>query len=446
MVLMVAESPATKDVTAKGDLDQRALAGIIGAGFHHAATPAQLEAAFLSAMRDARWNGSPQVLSLGDGLLQAEVDLTGLELDKISPEFELDPASVRAAVDALERAERPLVLAGQGAVLADCRKELEQFADLIGARVANSLYATSFFSGHPHDLGLCGTWSASIAQSYYAATDVVVAFGASLNRYTTASGTIFGNAQIIHCEIDPDQPLRATTPDLALLGDAGETVQALMDEWRRRGLGERPALGSAPRIEDIRRSIRDADIGHDPRRGVDPRQVYAELDQRLPQDRVVVTDSGRHLKTIPSMVSARDARSFVISRGYGSVGMGIGSAIGAASALPDRRVVLFCGDGGFTMASQDLDSIRYNELDVTIVVINDEMYGAEVKYLRSYGLSTDVLRMSFPDVTALADAYGGRGVVIRDIDELGEVDLEPRGLLLIDVRIDPIADASDAVG
>jgi thiamine pyrophosphate-dependent acetolactate synthase large subunit-like protein len=109
-------------------------------------------------------------------------------------------------------------------------------------------------------------------------------------------------------------------------------------------------------------------------------------------------------------------------------------------------VVLFCGDGGFTMASQDLDSIRYNELDVTIVVINDEMYGAEVKYLRSYGLSTDVLRMSFPDVTALADAYGGRGVVIRDIDELGEVDLEPRGLLLIDVRIDPIADASDAVG
>jgi thiamine pyrophosphate-dependent acetolactate synthase large subunit-like protein len=446
MLLLVAESPATTDITGKGELDQGALCDIIGVGFHHAATAADLERTFVGAVEAAMWNGRPQVLSIGDGILVADVNLIGMKPSTRSESSDLDSDSLRAAVDALEQSERPLIIAGQGAVLSNCRSELEELAELTGARVCSSLYGASFFSGHPSNLGLCGTWASPLTQAAIADTDVVLAVGASLNRYTTMDGTAFGGAQVIHCEVDIDQPARSSSPQLALLGDGKATVTAILQEWNARGLGARAVTGSVAQMSTVRESILAVDVGHSPARGLDPRHVYSVLDRRLPSDRIVVTDSGRYLKTIPSLVSAQDARSFVVSRGYGSVGMGMGAAIGAAVGGPGRHVVLFCGDGGFTMASQALDTIRYNELSVTIVIMNDLMYGAEVKYLRSFGLPFGVLEMGFPDVVSLGHAYGGSGSVVRTMAELEAVELSGVRLTILDVRIDPESDASAAVG
>jgi thiamine pyrophosphate-dependent acetolactate synthase large subunit-like protein len=386
------------------------------------------------------------VVSIGDGVTAAEVELCGADAPPGDVGYDLDPESIVAAVDLLEASQRPLIVAGHGAVHADVRAELERLAALIGARLTNSLYGCQFFSGHPHYLGLCGTWSPSLAQRAFEASDVVVAAGASLNRYTTARGTIFGSAKIIHCEVDPDQPLAASAPELALVGDLATTIPALIDEWQRRGLAPRSVAGESPSIEAIKASVMAVDLGHDPERGLDLRDVYFEIDRKLPDDRIIVTDSGRHLACLPSLVGARDARSFIMSRGYGSVGMGLGAAIGAAAAHPQRPVVLLCGDGGFTMAAQELDTIRRHRMNITIVVINDEMYGAEVRYLRGFGLPTDVLNLDLGDVAAIASAHGGSGVVVRTRDELLDLELPSSGLFIVDARIDPELDGRAAVG
>jgi thiamine pyrophosphate-dependent acetolactate synthase large subunit-like protein len=445
MLVLVAESPPSKDDTAK-EVNQRALVEAIGVGFHHAAGPDELEQQYWCALRDATWNGIPQVLSIGDGITAAEIELTDGRLPSHDCDAAPDAESVAAAVDVLAAARRPLIVAGHGAVHAHCRRDLEELAALAGARVANSLYGARFFSGHPHDLGLCGTWAPAIVHRHFAETDVVLAFGASMNRHTTAKRTIFGNVTAIHCEIDPNQPLMVSRPDLALIGDAGAVARALIAEWRARGLPARAVEGSTPSREEITRSVLAVDLGHDPVRGLDLRRVYAEFDRRFPADRIVVTDSGRHVSCLPSIVNARDARSFVMSRGYGSVGMGMGAAIGAAAAHPDRKVLLFCGDGGFTMAMQELDTIGSHRLDITIVVINDLMYGAEVNYLRDFGFPPDVLRMGFPDVELLARAHGGVGFAVRTEEELCALDLPDSGLVVVDARVDPEVSGRAAVG
>ena len=127
----------------------------------------------------------------------------------------------------------------------------------------------------------------------------------------------------------------------------------------------------------------------------------------------------------------------MLSRGYGSIGLGLGAAIGAAAAHPGRPVVLFCGDGGFMMASHDLDAVGLNGLDVAVVIMNDEMFGSEVRYLAKYGLPIDTIRQPLPDIVRLAEAFGGSGTVVRTEAELAAVKLTHQGLELVDVRLDP---------
>jgi thiamine pyrophosphate-dependent acetolactate synthase large subunit-like protein len=195
----------------------------------------------------------------------------------------------------------------------------------------------------------------------------------------------------------------------------------------------------------LQSSLLEKDLSHDPARGLDLRRVYAAFDRKLPKDRVVVTDAGRSLGTLPSLVNARDARSWLIGRGYASIGQGLGIAIGAAAANPDRLTVLFCGDGGFMMASHDLDAIRLNRLNVAIVIMNDQMYGSDARHLAKYGLPLDIISQPLPDIPMLAAAFGGQGFVIRAEEEIVELAI-PQGLTLIDVRIDPEVSARDAYG
>ena len=439
LLLIVGESPSTTDNTWQ-NVDQRALTQTIGAGYHHAATGDELEARFWAAIAAVQWTGSPQVLSIGDAVPMSDVVLTGRSAVRTA-DGTPDPDRVRAAVDALASAQRPLILAGQGALLDDCRPDLERLAELSGARLGTTINVNRFFSGHPYDVGLVGQSAPAITKALVRDTDVLLGVGASLNPRTLDGGNLFRSATIIQCEVDALRERRASSASLHLIGRARDSVRALIAEWEARGLRGRPMQGAAPpTFDQLSEAIAGADTGHDPARGLDLRQLYRDISERLPADRIVVTDAGRSRATMAAMVDARDARSWIDSQGWGSVGLGLGFAIGAAAAAPGRRVVLFSGDVGFMMSSHDLDAMRLNGLDLTIIVRNDQQYGAELKYLAAAGLPPDIARQTLPDVPALARALGGDGVVIRDLSELRDEHLDRPGLFLIDARIDPDVD------
>lgn len=439
ILLIVAESP-TRSARNSQQIDQRALAGIAGAGFHHASEGADIVTAFAAAISAARWNGCPQVLSVAERVLTDEVDLAdGIGVAPETQRAAPDATLIAAAVDALAESNHPLILAGRGALLSDCRADLEELANLTGARVATTLLAPRFFSGHPGDLGLAGGYAPALARDYFAATDVLLAFGASLNAHTMDSGALFRDASVIRCDVDAGGGVPHHA-GLSLVGDARATAKALSGEWRRRGLRQRPPL--EPVMHHIRTSALEMSLGNG--NGLDPREVMRRLDAGLPPDRIIVTDSGRTLPLMPSLIDARDAQSFIVGPGFGSIGLGLGTAIGAAVASSGRPTVLLIGDGAFMMTAHDLDAVRDAQINLTIVVFNDRQYGSEIRHLEHFDLPHDVAQMPPPDIVSLARAFGGDGVVVETERDLENVSAMKKGLWVIDARIDQAADAKVA--
>lgn len=441
-LLIVGECPAPTD-WADTDIDQRGICARLGVGLHHVDTAANLVSSYRAAVTAALRNGSPQVLTIAKGMLGQEMDedfLTDATPTRVTCPQQPAADAIARAVDALAASHSPLIVAGQGAVVSGAKDALIELADATGARLATTLRANRLFDGHPHDLGICGGWTPPSARALIAESDVILTMGSSLSERTTQHGVLFDGATVIHCEIDSDRIGTALRPDLELLGDARATALALLQEWRSRSLEVRTPSGTVPSFEQLQNEIRSVDIGHDPSRGLDIRDVYLAFDRALPEDRVVVTDSGRVLNGC-TLVRARDAESFVLGRGYGTVGVGLGTAIGAAIGHAGRPVVLFCGDGGFMMAISALDTARLHDVDLTIVILNDEQLGSEVKHLSRFDLPLDVIRQELPDISRLASAYGGSGQVIRTLDDLCDIDMSAGGIRLYDCRLDPSVDA-----
>jgi len=439
IVLFVGESPPTARWTPQV-LDQRGICEIIGAGFRHVSSTDELEDACWQSVADACSRGVPQVVSIGDGVMSGVAMMSNQTAPPPRPASEIDQDNLNTVVDLLATCERPLVLAGRGAMLAGCRADLEELANVVGANVASTLAANRFFSGHPRDLGVCGNLSMRGPREVIGTSDVVLSVGASLNDYTTAKMKAFGDAKVVQVEIDDEAEVKSSSHELALLGDAREVAQALLEAWKTRGLPSRQSHDRIPTRADVRRTILGVDLGHDPKRGLDSRQVYAWLDDHLPPDRIVVTDGGRAVGgPTASLVDARDASSWVTGTSFQSIGQGLGLAIGAAVAHPERSVVLLCGDGGFMMATSGLDTVRLEGLsNLTIVVMNDQMYATELKYLREFSLPHDIVEQEMADIPLLAAAYGGIGKVVRTMEELDRLDLDGPTFRIFDIRIDQI--------
>ncbi|HEY2073338.1 MAG TPA: thiamine pyrophosphate-binding protein, partial [Gaiellaceae bacterium] len=340
-VVLVVGASRSREADSPLNLDQEEACRLIGTGFHHAKDAAGLPGAIAQAIERARWDGTPQVVSTADESIEGE--LLGEVVEATPPTPLLLPREVVSrAVAALTGAEAPLVLAGRGAVLSDCRDELVALADALGARVATTLLANCFFAGHPRNLGLSGGWGAPLSHEVLRQSDVVFAVGASMNDYTRDFGRLYADARVIRCDV---------SDDAELAGDAKAVATAVLEELSTRG--HEPRQLATPSAADIRSSVRSVELGHSPERGLDPRDVYAAFDEKLPSDRIVTTDSGRSFATCPLLVGDDDARSWLVGRGYGTIGHGLGTAIGAAVACPERPVVLFTGDGGLMLASHD---------------------------------------------------------------------------------------------
>jgi thiamine pyrophosphate-dependent acetolactate synthase large subunit-like protein len=442
ILVIVGESPTTVSQSPQ-NVDQRGLAAVVEAGFHHARGAEELEAAFWAAIAAIRRDGRPQVLSLAEGILEAEVALDASDAPRTSDAPAPSSSDIAAIVEALEQSTRPVIIAGAGAVTAGAIDDIAALGAATGAWLTTTLRACRAFEGHPNDLGLCGGWSAPRTRAAVESADLIVAFGASLNSYTTDRGRLVGAARVIRIDTDPTGTRDSIPGDLTIPADAGQTAALVHAAWRRAYPDDRPAPGPPLTEREVRDAVFAVDVDHDPQRGLDPRRVYERLDAILPSDRIVATDSGRFLGTLPSIVRARDAKSFLIGNSYGSIGQGLGIAVGASAGAGDRPVVLFAGDGGFMMSTHDLDAVRLNGLRLVVVILDDQLYGSDAKYLRKFGLPDDVIRQSLPDIPTLAAAFGGRGTVVTELAQLDALDTTAPGLTLVDVRVDPEVNVRD---
>jgi acetolactate synthase I/II/III large subunit len=442
IVVLTGDTPALR-----GHLQHIDLPGLVaptGALYQRVHNPSEVFDAVAIAARSALITRRPVLLDVPVDLLSADAEQIG------SPARPAPAHTTSPGEDALDRAlgviasaRRPLVLAGRGAVLAQARKELLLLADTLGAPVATTLLAHDFFRGEPFNLGVLGTVAQPPAVEILAESDCVIAFGASLNRFTAAEGSAFAGKTVVQIDTDPTAFDSFTAVDAQVLGDARTTATIMTEQLR--AADHRP---SAFRSDDMARRIAD----YDPRAGftdaggnteLDVRFAMIRLDELLPRDRIVVTDVGRFVGAPWSFLHVQNPLDFAHSAAFGSIGLGTAMGVGAAAAHPDRLTLAVAGDGGAMMGIVEFSTAVRHRLPMVLVVVNDGGYGAEWTKLRELGVDPRHALIAWPDLADVGRALGGYGLMARTLADLALVAdhvADAKLPLLVDLRVDAAVD------
>jgi acetolactate synthase I/II/III large subunit len=329
----------------------------------------------------------------------------------------------------LQRAQRPIVLAGRGAIEAEA--ELAALAERLGALVVTTLGARGLLNAEPAHVGLVGGLGHEAAMEAVGRADCVLAVGASLNSWSTKSGALLAGKRVLRIDRDREALRGPVAADLALAGDAAATLAALLERLPPRPPAPAPSGGTPAREPDPWRDEPDA---------VDPRRALAAIEAALPSERTIVLDGGHFFTFGCAALTAPSPQRFIVSCDFATVGQGLAMAIGASAAAPGRRTTLIAGDGGFLMSVAELDTAVRCGLPLDVVVLNDGAYGQEVHSLAAKGLSTAHAEFAVPDLGALARGFGAEGHRLRtaaELERLEELLTAPGGPRVIDVRINP---------
>lgn len=359
----------------------------------------------------------------------------------------LDPpapaaSAVTRVVDLLATARLPAIVAGRGAVLAGAGARLQRLGARVGAILATSANGNGLFAGDPWAVGISGGFASPVAAELLASADLVLAFGASLNMWTTRHGALIGEGtRVVQVDIDTDAIGAHGRVDQAITADAALTAEALLAALARRDLRQQGF-----RSDDVAARIAAGgwrDVAYDDASNgdtIDPRTLSIALDAKLPAERTVAIDSG-HFMGWPAMyLDVPDAAGFVFNQSFQSIGLGLGAAIGAAVARPDRLAVATLGDGGAMMSLGELETAASLREALLVIVYNDAAYGAEVHHFGPMGRPVDAVRFAPPDLAAYGRAAGGHGITVRtpaDLDPLDAWLVAPNGLCVVDARVTP---------
>jgi acetolactate synthase-1/2/3 large subunit len=350
-----------------------------------------------------------------------------------------DPESVAEAAGVLASADRPVILAGGGVIKAEACEELRSFATEHEIPVITTMPAIGAFP-EDHDLSLewAGMHGTGYANMAITMTDCMLAVGTRFDdRLTGGVETFAPDAEIIHVDIDPAEISKNVEADHPLVGDAAAVMKQMAtaiprspaaSAWReqcREWKTEYPMDYAAPEDDPVK-----------------PQYVVEAFDGATADDAIVTTGVGQHQMWASQYWTFTEPRTWVSSHGLGAMGYGVPSAIGAKLAAPDQEVVCFDGDGSFLMTCQGLSVAVREDLDITIVVLNNAAIGMVRQWQDAFFGERHMASEYpwIPDFDTLAEAFGARGFRIETYDEVEPVvaeALEYDGPSVVDAHIDP---------
>ena len=328
-----------------------------------------------------------------------------------------DPDQYAAAIELINAAERPVILAGHGVLLSNAMEELREFAERASIPIAMTLLGIGGFpASHPLNLGMMGMHGEAWVNHAIQEADLLLAFGMRFDdRVTGTLKTYAPRAKKIHVEIDPAEINKNVRVDVALLGDLRQVLTRLIPDLarkdRQRWLHSIDDLKGDSAVRDIQKL---PDSGH-----LYAAHVIHDLWRETNGNSIVVTDVGQHQMWEAQYYKHEQPRSLITSGGLGTMGFALPAAIGAKFARPDAEVWVVAGDGGFQMTMPELATAAQEDLDLNIAVINNGYLGMvrqwqEFFYDRRYS-ATPLLS---PDFAKLAEAFGLLGLTARSRDEV----------------------------
>lgn len=339
-----------------------------------------------------------------------------------------DPGAVERAAALLLEAERPLIVAGGGAVISQAWDELTQLAEKLVAPVGTSINGKGAIAeDHPLSVGVVGDNGARpYANRLVADADLIVFIGCRTDSVTTINWTLpspTSEVTIIHIDVDPKEIGNNYPTEVGLVGDAKLALGDLLEALRSSRKGE-PANQDRARLvsdmadqwwqEVLPKMISDSVP-------IKPQRVIKELIDVLPSESVIVADAGTATPFTSAYYRSPAGRHVVIPRGYGGLGYALPGVVGAKLARPQSTVVGLMGDGSFGMSVGEMETISRLQLPLTIIQFNNSCFGW-IKTLQSLyydGRYVSVDFSSDTDHAGIARGFGLEGVRVERPDELG---------------------------
>ncbi|MDR2743113.1 MAG: biosynthetic-type acetolactate synthase large subunit [Treponema sp.] len=318
---------------------------------------------------------------------------------------DIDQAAAMIAVS-----RRPAIYAGGGVVISGACGELARLAERLNAPVALSLMGIGGFPPeHRLCTGLIGMHGTVASNKATQKADLVLAIGARFSDRVTSQADKFAkSAKILHFDIDPAEINKNVRSDAAVIGDLKAALELLLQK-----LPSRMETEWNGEIESWKTNIPKA---HHRKTALHPRFVIEETARRLGYDAIVATDVGQHQIWTAQFYPVARPRSFITSGGLGTMGFGLGAAIGAKIANPSRPTVLFTGDGSFRMNCGELATVKSYGIPLLIVICNNRVLGMVRQWQSLFyeGRYAETILDRPPDFVKLADAYGLPGYRAAD--------------------------------
>ncbi|MCH2035261.1 MAG: biosynthetic-type acetolactate synthase large subunit [Tenacibaculum sp.] len=329
---------------------------------------------------------------------------TSVRSYKAVPKLELE--SVQKAADLINNAKKPFVVWGQGVILGKAEEEFKAFIEKAGLPSAwTILGASALPTSHELNVGMVGMHGNYGPNKLTNECDVLIAVGMRFDDRVTGDLNRYAKqAKVVHFEIDPAEIDKNVKADVAVLGDAKESLQAVL-----------PLLAKKDH-KDWLQEFRNHDaiefdkvIKNDlypTKEGLTMGEVMREINAASKGNAIIVSDVGQHQMIACRYADFNQSKSNITSGGLGTMGFALPAAIGAKMGTPEREVVAVIGDGGYQMTIQELGTILQTKAAVKIVVLNNEFLGMvrqwqQLFFDKRYASTT----MTNPDFVAIAKGY-----------------------------------------
>ncbi|ONI41672.1 acetolactate synthase, large subunit, biosynthetic type [Candidatus Epulonipiscium fishelsonii] len=347
----------------------------------------------------------------------------------------INKEEIQLAKKLIEQSERPYIYIGGGIIISGAEDELNTFAELIGAPVANSLMGIGGFNQkNPLSTGMLGMHGNIASNKGVMECDLLIAIGVRFNDRVTSNIVSFAKeAKILHIDIDQSEIGKTVNVSEQIVGDAKAILHELNSVVKPKS--------HIKWLEKIANWKKEQEIHCLKNTKFNAEQIMESIDHITNGDAIIVTDVGQHQLWAAQYFSYTKPRTFITSGGIGTMGFGLGASVGVSMAYPDKLVIQITGDGALRMNCNELSSVADYNLPIIMVVMNNRSLGMvrQLQHLFFEKRYFETALEGSPNFSKLAQAYDIKGYQVENIEDFNNIFIQAmknREAVLIDCIID----------
>jgi len=356
-----------------------------------------------------------------------------------------DIPQIEKAIEMLLSAEKPIILAGGGTIIASAFAELQSIAELLMIPVVTTFKGKgSFPENHPLSLGPIGMHGHAEANKLMVEADCVLAIGTRFSDRSVGTFEEFEKRlKIIHMDVDPAEIGKNQNAQIAVVGDVQATLRIMVKLLMKKAIKKTEENIWFKHMKEVKEYWREN--LKLPKGELTAAKILRKLREVLPKEAITTTEVGQHQMWASLFFDVIHPGTFFSSTGLGTMGWGFPAAIGAKVARPDVPVVDIAGEGSFNMTENSLATSVLEDIPVIVFLVNNFSLGMVAQWQRTFYdkrmIGIDL--KNCPDYVKLAESYGAQGIRAQSLDELEKaikIGLKSDVTTVIDIPIDPIED------